>query len=165
MATVQTSRVPAVLSYLVTLFQTAATLGQATPAVDVIDGPAPNADPGPLALWVGVDDIDPGGMPVAARSTQSRGNLADLGGQTRNEAISIPCVVQAQGGGDDVPSLRADAAGLMAAVDALVRNDSRLGGNVILTTPGVNAAEWQQGPSPRGMAVRVLFTIDAEAQI
>lgn len=166
MANATTTRVPAVLAYLVTTFQAAATIGQATPPVNVIDGPNVTADPGNVALWVGCEDIDPATvMPVAARSTESRGNLSDMGGLTRNEAISVPCVIQAQSASDDVPSLRATAAAVMAAVDTLIRGDRTLGGNVILTTPGVNTAEWQQGPSTRGMAVRLLFTIDAEAQI
>jgi hypothetical protein len=167
MGAVTTSRVPAVIDYLVATFNAAATLGQASTPVTVIDGPAVTADPGPLALWVGVDGIDPNGnpMPTAATSIQSRGNLADLGGQTRNETISVPCVALAQGGTDDVRALRVAVAGIVAAVDALVRADPKLGGNVISTMPGVAAAQWRQGPSPRGMAAQVTFTIDAETQI
>lgn len=160
-----TSRVPALIDYLVATFQAAPTLGQASPQVNVIDGPAVTADMGPLTLWVGADDISQA-VPVAARSTQSRGQpFADLGGQSRNEVISVPCVAQAQGATDDVRTLRVAAAGIMAAVDALVRTDPQLGGTVITTMPGVASAEWRQGLTERGMAAQVMFTIDTESKI
>jgi hypothetical protein len=159
-----TSRVPAVIDYLVATFQADVTLGKA-PApgtVNVIDGPAVTADPGPLALWVGVDDIDPGAFPAAASSTQQ---WAALGHMARNESLTITCVAQAQGG-DDVRTLRVAAAAIVSAVEDLVRGDVSLGGNV--STPGnaaVTAAEWRQGPSARGMSARVTFQITAQARI
>jgi hypothetical protein len=161
------SQVPAVITYLVTTFTSAGTLGQANPAVNVIDGPMVTADPGPLALWVGVDDITTEN-PSAATSAQERAGIgADLGGQHRTENLSIHCTAQAQGGSNDVPGLRAMAAGITSAVEDLIRADPRLGGLAKLTTPGVNGMEWRQGPAatPYAMAVRVSFTIDAQAQI
>lgn len=160
-----TSRVPAVIDYLVGLFQGAATLGLATPPVTILDGPVVTADPGPLALWVGADDIDPGTTPpTAASSTQQwqRG----LGHTGRAEALSVNCVAQAWSGNDDVRTLRVAAAAIVSAAEDLVRGDPSLGG----TLPGtrdaaVTGAEWRQGPTTRGMAVRVTFTIAAAATI
>jgi len=163
---VTTSRVPAVIDYLVTTFQAAATLGQATPPVTVIDGPAVTADPGPLALWVGADDIE-SATPAAADSTQ---DWAALGHQARNEQLAIHCTAQAWSGDDDVRSLRLAAAAIVSAVEDLVRNDSSLGGTVSI--PGnaaVTSAQWLQGPAlagqNRGMAARVSFDITAKARI
>ena len=159
-----TSRVPAVLDYLVTLFQGAATLGQATPPVTVIDGPNPTADPGNLTLWVGVDDIaNP--EPAAGDSTQA---WAGLGHQARNEQIIIYCTAQAWSGDDNVRTMRVAVAGIVAAAEDLVRNDASLGGTV--STPGnaaVTAIRWQQGPGVTGgrMGARAMFQITAQARI
>lgn len=160
---VTTSRIPAVIDYLVSACTAAATIGAATPPVSVIDGPMVTADPGPLALWIGVDDIDPGATPAAASGSQ---DWAGLGRMARNEQLTIHCVAQAWSGNDDVRSLRVAAAGIVSAVEDLVRADVSLGGTV--STPGnagVTAAEWRQGPSTRGMAVRVVFEITAQARI
>lgn len=161
-----TSRVPEVISYLVASFQAAATLGKATPPVTVIDGPEINADPGPLALWVGVDDIDAvaaGALPAAATTTQEW--MPGLGRNGRTESLSIPCVAQAAAGDDDVASLRTAAAGIFAAVQGLVDADPSLGGAIPGSRDaGVTEGEWRQGPTVTyGMAVRVVFTVSATA--
>jgi hypothetical protein len=170
---VTTSRIPQAIDYLVGLFQGAVTLGgplvngQQTGAVNVIDGPAVNADPGPLTLWVGVGDIDPGtGAPETANGSQA---WAGLGRMARNEDLTIFCTAQAWSGSDDVRTLRLAAAAVVAAVEDLVRGDASLGG--VVSTPGnaaVTATQWRQGPSlsgDRGMAVRITFEITAQARI
>ena len=160
-----TSRVPAVIAYLVATFQAASTLGQASPQVNVIDGPMVTADPGPLALWVGVDDIT-SPEPTAADSAQV---WAALGHQARNEQITIYCTAQAWSGSDGVATMRAAVAAIVSAAEDLVRNDASLGGTV--STPGnaaVTAIKWQQGPGltgTRGMAARAVFEITAQARI
>lgn len=151
------SKVPAVIDYLVTLFQGAATIGQASPPVTVIDGPQPTADPGNLALWVGVDDIAQA-APAAASSAQARDGL----GRRATETLTIHCVAQAKSGSDSVQPLREAAAAIVAAVETLVAEDGKLGGTVAESIPGA-AADWQQGPIGAGMAVRVAFTIDCKA--
>jgi hypothetical protein len=162
---VTTSRIPAVLDYLVATFTAASTLGAATPPVTIIDGPAVNADPGPLALWVGCGDI---GLAVTDAATATQ-QWAALGRQARDEQLTIFCTAQAWSGSDDIRVLRLAAAAIVAAVEDLVRNDSSLGGTV--TVPGnaaVTNATWQQGPGlsgDRGMAVRITFEISAEARI
>jgi hypothetical protein len=168
-----TSRIPAAIDYLVTLFRGAVTLGgpvvngQQTGPVTVHDGADVTAEAGALALWVGVDDIDPAaGAPEAASATQS---WAGLGRMARNEELAIYCVAQAIGGGDDVRSLRLSCAGIVAAVEDLVRADASLGG--VVSTPGnagVTATRWRQGPQltgDAGMAVRVTVEITAAARI
>lgn len=157
-----TSRVPAVIDYLVTLFQGAATLGQATPPVNIIDGPAATADPGPLALWVGVDDIT-SDDPAAADSTQA---WAGLGHQARNEQLTVYCVAQAWSGSDDIRPLRTAVYGITSAVEDLIRDDASLGGTV--STPGnaaVTSGQLRQPPVARGRAARVHFAITAQARI
>lgn len=159
-----TSRVPATIDYLVTLFGGAATIGHATPPVNVIDGPKVTADPGPLALWVGVDDIaavGAGAMPAAAASAQQWIGLG-RGGHT--ETLEIRCVAQAWSGDDDVRSLRVAAYGITSAVEDLLRNDPGLGGTVSKDAT-VTLADLRQGPTGQGMAARIMFTIAATALI
>lgn len=155
-----TSKVPAVIDYLVTLFTNA----QATTlnGVTVFDGPAVTADPAPLALWVGVDDPDATAATVAASSTQE---WAGLGHQSRNELLSVRCVAQAWSGADDVRTVRQSVYAIIAAVEDLVRNDAALGGNLLFTSPGVTNGELRQLTSGAGAAARVTFTIDGKARI
>jgi hypothetical protein len=158
-----TTRVPQVLSYLVAAFTAAPALGGATPPVLVYDGPKVTGETGPLALWVGVDDIDTL-TPVSANSEQEW--MPGAGRAGRMEQLSVHCTLQAKSGSDDVPSLRARVADALAAVEGVLRADPSLGG----TTPGVKnagvtSAEWRQYPLPPGMAVRVMFTIGTSAII
>jgi hypothetical protein len=164
MSATSSSRIPAAIDYLVTLFQGAATLGAATPPVNVIDGPKVTADPGPLALWVGVDDIT-SPAPAAAEDTQA---WAALGRQARNEQLVIYCTAQAKSGSDDARSMRLACAAMVAAAEDLVRGDASLGG--VVSTPGnaaVTAIRWQQGPglTGSGTAARAVFEITAQARI
>jgi hypothetical protein len=160
-----TSRIPQAIDYLVTACTAAATLGTAAPPVNVIDGPAITADPGPLALWIGCEDID---STVTNTASATQG-WAALGRMARNEELTVFCTAQAWSGSDDVRVLRVAAAGIVAAVEDLVRADVTLGGAV--TVPGnaaVTGAQWQQGPGlsgDRGMAVRITFEITAQARI
>jgi len=162
-----TSRIPAVIDYLVALFQGASTLGHASPPVNVIDGPAITADPGPLALWVGVSDIDAAnGAPDAAAGRQE---WAGLGRMARKEELTVYCTAQAASGADDVRAMRVSCAAIVAACEDLVRGDASLGG--VVSTPGnaaVTATAWRQGPQlsgQAGMAVRVTFEITAQPRI
>jgi hypothetical protein len=162
------SRVPQAIAWLVAAFTASPALGQASPAVNVIDGPAVTADPGPLALWVGADSLSPpaGALPAAASSAQQW--QAGLTRSTRTEALSVFCTAQAKSGNDDVASLRAQAAAILAAAEAVVNADPSLGGLLAGTADAVvTAAEWRQGPNPvqQGIAVQVTFTIDATAFI
>jgi hypothetical protein len=160
-----TSRIPQVIDYLYNLFSGASTLTSL--GVTVLDGPQVNADPGPLALWIGVQNVD-AGETVADAATSSQA-WAGLGHMARNEELTIFCVVQAKSGSDDVRPLRLQAAAVVSACEDLVRNDASLGG--VVSTPG-NAAVtnqvWQQGPGlsgDLGMAVRITFEITAQARI
>lgn len=162
-----TTRVPPAIAYLVATFTAAPTLGgpvvngNQTGLVQVLDGPVVTADPGPLTLWVGVDDIA-SGAPAAASSVQQW--QPGLGRTNRTEVLSIHHVAQAWSGSDDVAVLRAATAGIMAAVEDLVHADPSLGGTLRgAHSAVVSAAEWRQGPTQRGMAVRVMFSINATA--
>lgn len=159
-----TNRVPAAIDYLVATFQAAATLGQATPPVLVLDGPTVTGDPAPLALWVGLDDPD--NATTGATAALSTQDWAGLGRMAKNEVLTIHCTAQAWSGDDSIRNMRQAAAAIVSAVEAIVLADATLGGAV--TVPGnasVTDAEWRQQGSTRGAMVRVTFVITAGARI
>lgn len=148
------SRVPSVLDYLVATFTAAATLGAATPPVTVYDGPATTGDSERLVLWVGLDDPDGAGAPLAAESTRQ---WAGLGGQS--ESIVVYCAAEAWSGESSVSAYRTAAYAIVAAVEALVRADATgFGGNEMVANPGVTGAQLRQN-NASGAQARVTFQI------
>ncbi len=158
-----TSRVPALIDYLVNLFTTAATLGAATPAVTVLDGTATTAlDPG-LELYVGLTDPDLAGAEPAAESVQDWAAIGRLG---RSETITIHCCAQAWAGTDPVASQRVAAYGIVAAVEAVMQADStQFGGNVLYPSPGITALALTQNNTGTGAIARVAFDLVFTARI
>jgi hypothetical protein len=149
------SKVPAALDYLVSLFQSAGTLGQATPPVTVYDGPKATGEAANLILWVGLDDPDSDTAPLAATSERA---WAGLGGQS--ELITIACAAEAWSGEDGISAVRTAAYGIVAAVETLVRADAtHFGGNGLTADPGVTASELRQNDTDRGAQARVTFQI------
>ena len=149
------SKAPALIDYLVNTFQNAATLGQATPAVTVYDGPPTTMLNAPLSLYVGLADPDSDQIQVAASFTQAR---EDLGSATRGETTVVNCVAEAWSGTDPLQPQRVAAFGIVAAVEALVRADNNMGGLGQLY-PGVTAGDLLQNNTAQGAIARVPFTI------
>jgi hypothetical protein len=158
-----TSRVPALLDYLVALFTSAATLGAATPAVTVFDGPPTTLlDPG-LELYVGMSDPDNEGGEAAADSVQSWAALGRLG---RNETVTIHCCAQAWAGTDDMHTVRISAYGIVAAVEVLMQSDSsQFGGNVLFPAPGIAVLSLSQNNTQTGAIARVAFDLVFQSRI
>jgi hypothetical protein len=158
-----TSRVPALLDYLVTLFTAAATIGAATPAVTVSDGPATTELDPPLMLFVGLTDPDNQGLEAAAESQQDWSAMGRLG---RNETITIHCCAQAWAGTDPMQSQRVAAYGIVAAVEAVMQADStQFGGNVLYPSPGITALALTQNNTSIGAIARVAFDLVFTARI
>jgi hypothetical protein len=153
-------RAPQMIAALVAAFQVAPALGAADPAVPVIKGAKVTGDPGPLALWVGVDSIDDG-TPIAANDEQQW--LPGLGRNGRNRQLAVHGVIQAKSGSDDIDPLLDAADGVLAAVEAVLAADPSLGGLLRNKDALLTSAEWRQYPASPGMAVRVMFTISASA--
>jgi hypothetical protein len=130
-----TSRLPALIDYLVTLFTSASTLGQATPPVTIFDGPAVTRDPAPLQLYVGLSDPDSDAPEQAGESSQE---WAAIGRRARNETTIIHCAALAWSGTDDMKTVRVAATGIVAAVETLMQADTNsFGGNVLYPMPGI----------------------------
>ena len=150
MATV-TSRLPALIDYLVTLFTADPTIGTATPAVRVFDGPTTTLDPAPLQLYIGLSNPDNAAAEPAGDTVQE---WAALGRRGRNETITIHCAALAWQGTDDAKTVRVAAMGIVAAVETLMQADTtQFGGNVLFPDPGVTQiALTQSNQNPGSMA-------------
>ena len=158
-----TTRVPALLTYLVALFQNDATLGQATPPVTVFDGPAVTELDAPLKLYVGLSDPDNTAAEPAADSQQA---WAALGRRGRDEMVAIHCCAEAWSGVDDVATVRTAVAGIVAAVETLMQADAtQFGGNVLFPDPGITAAVWLQNTLNPGAIARVQFDLSFKSRI
>jgi hypothetical protein len=160
-----TSRVPALIDYLVPLFTNAATLGAAAApnTVTVFDGP-PTTELDPfLALYVGLSDPDNPGAEPAGDFAQSWGALGRLG---RNETTTIHCCAQAWAGTDDLKTVRVAATGIVAAVEVLMQSDStQFGGNVLFPAPGITAGVLSQNNTDKGAIARVAFDLIFQSRI
>ena len=158
-----TSRVPALLDYLVALFANAATLGQATPPVTIYDGPPTTLLDAGLALFVGLSDPDNAAAETAADFVQEWGGL---GRQARNETTTIHCCAQAWSGDDSIKAVRVSATGIVAAVEVLMQADStQFGGNVLYPAPGVSVGALLQLNTDVGAIARVAFDLTFKSRI
>lgn len=156
-----TSLVPQMITALVAAFTADPALGAGDPPpVRVADGPKVTGDTGPVALWIGVDDIATG-QPIVANSEQQW--MPGSGRRGRTEQLTVHCTIQAKSGSDDIAPLRAQAAAALAAVEDVLRTDPGLRGVLPNQDAAVTGAEWRQFPISPGMAVRVMFTISATA--
>jgi hypothetical protein len=158
-----TSRIPALLDYLVTLFQGSALLGQAVPPVTVYDGPPTTALDDKLALYVGLADPDNEGAEAAADSQQEWGAIGRLG---RNETVTVHCCAEAWSGTDDMRTVRVSATGIVAAVEQVMQADTtQFGGNALFPDPGITALALLQNNTQTGAIARVAFDLVFKSRI
>ena len=158
-----TSRIPALLDYLVTLFQGSALLGQAVPPVTVYDGPPTTALDAKLALYVGLADPDNQGAELAADSAQQWGALGRLG---RDEMVTVHCCAEAWAGTDDMRTTRLSATAIVASVEELMQADTtQFGGNALFPDPGITALALAQNNTATGAVARVTFDLVFKARI
>jgi hypothetical protein len=158
-----TSRLPALIDYLVTLFTSASTLGAATPPVTIYDGPATTALDAPLKLYVGLTNPDNEAAEAAGESQQTWAALGRLG---RDEIITVHCVAEAWGGTNDMPTVRHQATGIVAAVEVLMQSDTtQFGGNVLFPDPGITTMALTQNNTSTGAIARQAFELIFKARI
>ncbi len=158
-----TSRVPALIDYLVNLFANAAALGQATPPVTVYDGPPTTGLDAPLKLFVGLADPDSTAAEPAAESAQ---DWSALGRRGRDETVTIHCCAEAWAGTDDMATVRTSATGIVAAVEQVMQADTtQFGGNVLYPAPGITAITLLQNNTQQGAVARVAFDLVFRARI
>jgi hypothetical protein len=152
-----TSRVPALIDYLVNLFTADVTLGAAAVPVQIFDGPATTMLDSPLKLYVGWTDPDGTGDQAGAESTQ---DWAALGRRARNEQVTIHCCAEAWTGLDDVKTVRTSVTGITAAVETLMQADtSQFGGNILFPDPGLTNVSLPQDNTETGGLARQTFDL------
>lgn len=163
------TQVPEVIDYLVAQCQASSSLGAASPAVIVLDGPQVTDDTlaEQLHLWIGYDPLTPG--EAAATTEQDWPNLDQA--RTLDEDGEIVCAAEAWGGGATVKTVRDQCAAIVGAVDLLLRGttisggpgDTQMGGLVFWSR--VSAGSWYQRPSQDGFAVMHLFKVIYRARL
>jgi hypothetical protein len=158
-----TSRVPALIDYLVTLFTGDPTIGAATPPVTVYDGPVTTGLDAPLKLFIGLSDPDNENAEVAADSVQE---WASIGRRGRNETVTIHCCAEAWSGVDTPQVQRLAAYGIVAAVETLMQSDTtQFGGNVLFPDPGLTTTALLQNNTTTGAIARVTFDLIFKSRI
>lgn len=158
-----TSRIPALISYLVATFTASPLLGAATPPVTVYDGPPTTGLDAPLKLYVGLSDPDNPNAEAAADSQQSWAALGRLG---RDEMISIHCCAEAWAGTDDMATVRASATGIVASVEQVMQSDTtQFGGNALFPDPGITSLALLQNNTQTGAVARVTFDLSFKSRI
>jgi len=161
-----TSRLPALLDYLVALFTSDPTLGQASPPVTVFDGPPTTLLDAPLKLYVGLTDPDSLAAEAAGDFTQS---WAALGRRGRDETTVIHCCAEAWSGGggtDPVQPVRVAVTGIVAAVETLMQADStQFGGNALFPDPGITTGTLLQNNTSKGPIARMQFDLTFRSRI
>jgi hypothetical protein len=158
-----TSRIPALLDYLVPLFTNSALLGAAVPPVTVYDGPPTTELDPPLKLYVGLADPDNEGAEPAADAVQEWAAMGRLG---RNETVTIHCCAEAWAGIDDIRAARLSVTGIVAAVEQVMQADTtQFGGNALFPDPGITALALLQNNTTDGAAARMTFDLTFKARI
>lgn len=161
--TTVTSRIPALIGYLVPLFANSALLGAAVPPVTVYDGPPVTGLDAPLKLYVGLTDPDSQGAETAADSVQTWAALGRLG---RDEMITIHCCAEAWAGTDDMAAVRVSATGIVAAVEQVMQSDTtQFGGNALFPDPGITNLALLQNATQTGAVARVTFDLTFKSRI
>lgn len=159
-----TSVVPAVIDWMVTTYRASAALVALVPTVVVFDGPESLDSSGARELYVGVDDPDPdAGASTAAVATQQ---YAGLGGQRKDELISVNHCIRVPSGDGTFSTPRARAFEVLAVVEGIVRADLSLGGHVVAALPtGVSDERLRQFNGPLGLVVDLVFAVNGKARI
>lgn len=152
------SRIPDVLAYLVA--QCTALQASTLAGVYVQDGPPTLALVEQRKVLVIGGEWEPSSTSrPGARGTQT----PSMGNASRDEAIEIACSAFSQSGDSDVATRRAEAGGIVAAVENRVIADRTLGG---ITYGDALVAGWDAYrpiQNERGSAAIIDFTIKATA--
>src|SRR5260370_550739 len=120
MATI-TSRLPALIHYLLTLFPPHPPLTAANPQVTIFDGPPPPPLDAPLKLYVGLSAPDNTAAEPAGDTVQQ---WASLGRRARDETVTVHFCAEAWSGSDAIQAVRLSATGIVAAVATLLQADT-----------------------------------------
>jgi hypothetical protein len=162
------SQLPAVIDYLVAACTASPSLGAASPPVAVFDGPMPPVATQalPLALWIGCDPMT---VDAQTGDVVQSWPVFDKA-RTKDEDGTLTCAAQNWSGTANNKTVRDGAAGLVAAVELLLRGNGVTGpgdatmGNLVFWS-GVDAARWYPRQIAGGVAMLVVFDITYRARL
>lgn len=148
------SRIPAVIDALVTVFTTAV-----APAV-VYDGPVVTGDAPLSFLYVGYNG-DPEGQMYAGGSEP---NWAGLGAKKQNEPVNVQCVAVSRGNETTWKTVRDATFALITSVETALIGDPSIGLSPP-TTAELNTMQYFQASDGSFMEGRVVFTVLVNTRI
>jgi hypothetical protein len=147
---VTTSRIPATIDALVSIFTVA------LPDVQVLDGP-PNVD-------LASDFVVVGWSPYADTAADAQQQFASLGTQRREEDFTIVCYADSYSGDTGASVRRARVFQIVGVAETALRADATLGG-VISLWAEMGDCTLHQDIDERGLAIGVTFHIHCKTRI
>jgi len=133
----------------------------ALPDRAVIDGPGPEGDDAEHYLFIGMgdprrDDSDAGKFDQVWNMSTTAG---------RRESGTVNCIALSYDGSGDQMAARQGAFATIAAVQRILKNDTRLGGVDGLISTSFTGGLPDQVQSSRSAACAIRFSVDFEAQL
>lgn len=169
-----TDLIPDVITYLLTQSSANTSLGAATPAVGVFDGPVSLTGEQLAAysqrLWIGFDAKNP--QAEAGKSTQNFAYEGTSGGR-RQEDGQVTCTAEAWDGEPVIASMRAQCKAITGAVEIMLRGspstgigpgDSSMGG-LVQWSQVADTAWYQSVDGESGASVMCVFTVTFTAYL
>jgi hypothetical protein len=145
-----TSRIPATIDALVSIFATA------LPDVQVLDGP-PNVN-------LASDFVTVGWSPYKDTAVDATQQFVSLGTQRREEDFTVACYADSYSGDTGASARRARVFQIVAAVEIALRADATLGG-VLTLWAEMGDCILHQEIDDRGLVVGVTFHIHCKTRI
>ena len=144
------SRIPAVCDALVSLLDTAL-------SIEVRDGAV-------------LQNVERAGLTVGADLEDStfawEQDWAGLGHSQRNEDFTVPCILWARSGDNDVATVRTEVFGYFASVESTLRSNEGLGlAGSFNIRADVRPVAYSQPQTPDGVVCRIDFVIRCQARI
>jgi hypothetical protein len=147
---VSTSRIPATIDALVSIF------AAALPDVQVLDGP-PNVN-------LDLDFVTVGWSPYADTAAEATQQFASIGTQRRDEDFTVICYAGSYSGDTVTSARRTRAFQLVASAETALRADVTLGG-VLAFWAEMGDSTLHQEISDRGLDVGVTFHVHCKTRI
>lgn len=152
------------INYLIDIFTAHPDLGAATPSVVINDGPVANQEYAQSTLWVGLSDPSSTGGVLQVGGTSNQ-TWAALGARARTEIFDVYCCAQGWDGGGDLRTARNVTETIIETVEAVIRDDISLGGNIMFVLPGVTGHVLRQATTARGVYAPCGFRITCKARL
>lgn len=149
-----TSSIPTAITNLVAMAETAVT-------GDVYDGPAVVDAVAAREVFIGVQDPEGEGFPLAVSDGEQEWATT---GKTRDERYRIHCLAVAVDGAGRIPTARTNAFADVAAIESALRTDPTIDGAILYCDIEIRQVDGAQ-TEDAGAVVRVYFDVRCRARI